>query len=148
MTARHDTSAQERYLQGLKIAASGNAQAFGYSILITVSYGIASTSRPPPVMGELFAFAMSAVAAFSLLNVVVAWFAGRESGALRSKRALLVATATDFFAVGAGLAAAFGISLTCSGFAAWVLIPFVAGLTYMLVQAIELGLARMDEDPS
>ena len=130
------------YLHGLKVAASGNAQAFGFSILITVSYGIAARSVQTPSVGEQIAFALSAVAAFSLLNVAVAVLARAESSNLGSKRVLLVATATDFIAVGAGLGVAIAIQSAISGLFAWILIPFCAGLTYMLVQAVELALGR------
>lgn len=142
MNTNEDCGKRRQYLRGLKAAASGNAQAFGFSILITVSYGIAATSGPPPTLGEQIAFAMSAVAAFSLLNVLVAIVARSEPGSLSSKRVLLVATATDFIAVGAGLGAAIGIETAFDGVLAWVLIPFAAGLSYMLVQAIELALGR------
>lgn len=148
MSANHSTSHKRRYLQGLKAATSGNAQAFGFSILITVSYGIASVSAPPPTLGEQIGFAMSAVAAFTLLNILVVYLAQGESDDLGNKRVLLVATATDFVAVGAGLGAAAGIDLLLTGLAGWILIPFVAGLVYMLVQAFELALGRMDVDQS
>lgn len=107
-----------------------------------MSYGIAASSAANPSFAEQIAFALSAVAAFSPLNLVVAYLAGRERGSLRSKRILLVASATNFLAVGAGLCVAFAIGLAVSGFAAWMLIPFGAGLSYMLVQAVELALAR------
>lgn len=142
-------SKKRRYLQGLSIAASGNAQAFGYSILITVSYGIAANANPSPSIGDQLGFAMSAVLAFSLLNILVVYFAGKEPTGVGDKRILLVATATDFVAVGAGLAAAFGIAEILVGLAAWIVIPFVAGLSYMLVQAIEMALGRqVDADNS
>ncbi|HET7267300.1 MAG TPA: hypothetical protein VFJ15_04265 [Oleiagrimonas sp.] len=142
MSESDPVSKKRRYFEGLSIAASGNAQAFGYSILVTVSYGIASNADPSVSIGDQLAFAMSAVLAFSLLNLLVACFAGGESDSVRDKRILLVATATDFVAVGAGLAAAFGIAETLSGLAAWILIPFVAGLSYMLVQALEMAVGR------
>src|SRR5699024_6705005 len=103
---------------------------------------IASTTNPDPSVGEQVAFAMAAVAAFTLLNVAVAVFAQHESDSVGGKRVLLVATATDFIAVGAGLGTAVGVDCLVSGLLAWLLIPFVAGITYMLVQAVELALGR------
>lgn len=140
-------SKKRHYLQGLKVATSGNAQAFGFSILITVSYGIAAAATPAPSFTEQIAFAIAAVAAFSFLNLLVAYLARGEPGDLHNKRILLVAAATDFVAVGAGVCVAFGVSRVAAGLAAWTLIPFCAGLTYLLVQAIELALAR-DVDES
>lgn len=135
------------YLHGLKAAASGNARAFGFSILITVSYGITAASEPVPSLAEQFAFAMAAVAAFSMLDVAVAILARGESGHVGSKRVLLISTSTDFIAVGVGLAAALGVESVVSGFAAWILVPFAAGLCYLLVQAAELTVGREAERP-
>lgn len=148
MKADDEINKKHVYLHGLKVAASGNAQAFGFSILITVSYGIASTSAPPPTLGQQFGFAMSAVAAFSLLNVVIAYIARGESSKLQNKSTLLIASATDFIAVGAGLGAAIGVDRLVAGVAAWILIPFVAGLCYMLVQAFEFAVGREVDDAS
>lgn len=144
MATNSNKSRRRLYLKGLDAAASGNAQAFGYSILITVSYGIISVSSPPPSIGELFGYAMGAIAAFSLLNLVVAYLARDEPNVSEREHVLLIATATDFIAVGAGLGAAFGIDAAVSGWAVWILAPFVAGLAYLLVQAFELALGRLN----
>jgi hypothetical protein len=134
------------YLRGLNVAASGNAQAFGYSILITVSYGIVSASSGKPSPVELIGFALSAVAAFSLLNILVAYVSEKRSGNAARTRVVLVATATDFLAVGAGLGAVFGVTAILGGWAAWILAPCVAGLVYVLVQALELAVGEGDSD--
>lgn len=132
-----------RYLRGLQVSVSGNAQAFGFSILITISYGIVSASSSTPSTAELVGFTLSAVAAFSMLNLLVAWLT-RNKAAVDSEptRVVLIATATDFLAVGAGFAAAYGATAAVSGWGAWVLAPFAASLTYGLVQALELAFGR------
>lgn len=148
MTTNSNKSKKRHYLQALDTAASGNAQAFGFSILVTVSYGIISTSAPPPTIGQQFGFAMAAVAAFSLFNVAIAYLARHETSAPESERVVLIATATDFMAVGAGLGVAFGVDFAVNGWAAWILTPFAAGLAYLLVQAVELALGRLDVEQS
>lgn len=148
MSANKPPAIRRRYLQGLKVAASGNSQAFGFSILITVSYGIVAASTPPPSRAEQIGFALAAVAAFTLLNLAVALLAQGESDAIGSKRVLLVTTATDFLAVGAGVGTAIGLDRLTNGLATWILTPFFAALIYMLVQAFELALGRIDADHS
>jgi hypothetical protein len=134
------------YFTGLRDAASGNAHAFGFSILITVTYGVVSNASAAPTPGDLFGFALSGVAAFSLLNVVVAALTRGFTLAPPSERRTLIATATDFLAVGAGVGAAYGVTLILGGWAAWLLAPFAAGLIYVLVQALELGVGREFKD--
>lgn len=67
----------------------------------------------------------------------------------QSQRVVLVATATDFLAVGAGIAAAVGLRYAAGGWAFWALAPFCAALGYVLVQAMELMVGQEkggDED--
>ena len=116
------------YLHGLNVAVRGNAQAFGFSILITVSYGIVTASsvgKPSPL--ELIGFALSAVAAFALMNILVAWLKTIQPRDTERSRVLLMGTATDFLSVGAGLGVVFGAVALLDGWAAWVLAPFLAG---------------------
>jgi hypothetical protein len=146
MNRKPKLSPSRLYLHGLKSTASGNAHAFGFSILITVSYGVVSAAAATPKPAELFGFALSAIAAFSLLNLAIALLARRPSEELDSARVKLVATATDFIAVGAGVAAAFGSTLVAYGWAVWVLAPWAAGTVYLFVQALEFALGKLGSE--
>lgn len=135
------------YLPGLGVAVRGNAQAFGFSILITVSYGIVSaSSADKPSQLELVGFALSAVAAFAAMNMLVAWLKTIQPSDTERSRVLLVATATDFLAVGAGVGVVFAVATLLDGWAAWILAPFLAGVVYGLVQALEIAVARRDSE--
>lgn len=135
-----------RFLQGLRTSVGGNAQAFGYSITITVTFGVISTAEGQPSQSELLGFALSAVAAFSLLNLLVAHMLGRSQSTSELSKIVLLATATDFLAVGAAVGVAIGIGHAISGWGAWTLAPFCAGLVYVLVQSIELALGQTEAD--
>lgn len=134
------------YLHGLNVSVRGNAQAFGFSILITVSYGIVSSSTDKPAPIELLGFALSAVAAFALLNLFVAWLKTIQPDDIERSEVLLIATATDFLSVGAGVGAAFAASMLTHGWVPWVLAPFSASLAYCLVQALEIAITRQVAD--
>ncbi len=131
-----------RYLAGLDFAASGNAQAFGFSILITLTFGAVATGHGTPGDGELFGFAMAAVAAFSALNLFATWLSTRRPDPPTPKQVILVSTATDFLAVGGGLGAAVGVAAAFAGWPAWVLAPAAASVVYALVQALEFALGQ------
>lgn len=137
---------RQLYLHALGVAVRGNAQAFGFSILITVSYGVVSASTDKPLTWELVGFALSAVAAFSLLNVLVALLKNIRPDDHERERVLLVATATDFLAVGAGLAVAFAVVALTGDWIRWTLTPFLAGITYSLIQALEICLMHKGAD--
>lgn len=138
-------------LRGLSLSVSGNAQAFGFSITVTVTFGVISSAQGSPSLPELMGFALSAVAAFSLLNLLVARLLRVEPSDTDSEatRVLLLATATDFLAVGGGVGAAVGVRYAVGGWGAWVLAPFCAGVVYVLVQSVELavGQAKAHAEP-
>lgn len=142
------------YLHGLGVSVHDNAQAFGFSILITVTYGIVSGVSGKPSSLELTGFALSAVGALSLLNVLVAFLKKDEPDEVERSYVLLVATATDFLSVGAGLGAAFATANISHGtlhgafhnWLPWVLTPFLAGLSYALVQGLQIAVARRGAD--
>ena len=141
-----DLSPPRRWLRGFNTAVSGNAQAFGFSITITATYGVVSAAQGNPSLPEIFGFAMAAVAAFSLLNLLVATLLLKDKPEGEGDPVVLVATATDFLAVGAGIAAAVGVRLVLTGWAIWVLAPFAAALVYALVQAVEMSVGLEERD--
>lgn len=135
-------SRRRRLAQGLNASVHGNAQAFGFSITVTVSFGVVSVLQPAPGVLDLFLFAMAAVLAFSLLNLLVVLALRNVDRSSPGERAVLVGTATDFLAVGAAVGAAIGIGHLIDGALAWILTPFVAGGVYVLVQSVELAVGR------
>lgn len=135
-----------RYLTGLESAVSGNAQAFGYSILITVTYGVVSAAYGNPSRLELLGFALAAVASLSLLNLVIAVLNRQFPAKPTSTRIVLIATATDFLAVGLGVGAAVGVTSELGGWPVWPVAPAVAGLLYVLIQGLEFALGRASSE--
>lgn len=142
--ARRPTAWARRFVRGLNTSVAGNSQAFGFSIAVTVTFGVVSSAQGNPSTAELMGFAMSAVAAFSVLNLVVARLMRTEPCETESTRVLLIATATDFLAVGAAVGAAIGICHAADGWSAWVLAPLCAGVVYVLVQSIELAVGERE----
>jgi hypothetical protein len=127
---------------GLSTAVNGNAQAFGFSITITVSFGIVDVTHPAPALWELVVFALAGVAAFAVLNLAVVLFLSDAAAQSSSPRAVLVGTATDFLAVGAAVGAAVGVSELLMDGLAWTFTPFAAGVAYVLVQSVEFAVGR------
>lgn len=133
------------FLRGLNASVTGNAQAYGFSITVTVTFGVVNAAESQPTRLELLCFAIAAVGAFSLLNVVVA-LTNREGDPVTPQRALLLGTATDFVAVAAAIGVAIAVTVLVQGWAAWLLSPFLAGLVYVLVQSVELAIGQDETD--
>ncbi len=140
------TSRGELLIRGFNASVTGNAQAFGFSITVTATFGAITAVHNNPTGYQLMGFALSAVAAFSLLNVAAAVFFDSDRARVRATKALLVATATDFLAVGAGVGSAIGISHGLGAWPSWTVAPFAAGLVYVLVQAVEFALGQLETE--
>lgn len=139
-------SRRRQLARGLNASVHGNAQAFGFSITVTVSFGVVSLLEPKPGVLDLFLFAMAGVLAFSLLNVLVVLRLRTGEKTEPGDRAVLIGTATDFVAVGAAVGSAIGIGTLVHGTLAWILTPFVGGAVYVLVQSVELAVGREQAD--
>lgn len=130
------------WLRGLNSAATGNAQAFGYSVTVTVTFGVVSSAHPDPSRFELISFALAVAMAFSLVNLLTARISISRGVGSGADRAVLVGTATDFFAVGGSVGVAIGIAHFTGGWTVWVLAPFAASIIYVLVQSVELAVGQ------
>lgn len=144
-SARRDPPTRQ-WVRGLHASVSGNAQAFGYSITVTVTYGVVSSVHHNPGRFELIGFAMAAVAAFSALNLLMARFSTNRGVEPDTERAVLIGTATDFGAVGASVGVAIGLTYLIGGWVIWVLAPFVSAIAYVLVQSVELAIGQKEAD--
>ncbi len=133
-------------MRGLYTSVSGNARAFGFSVTVTVTFQVVSSAVGKPSTAQLMAFAAASVAAFSLLNVALAATVDVDRSKSEPTRVVLLATATDFMAVGAGVAAAMGLVRLVDGWWAWVVAPFAATLIYVVVQALELIAGRHEDE--
>ena len=133
---------RRNYLHGLHHSARENVSAYGYSVTITASYGLLSVIVGSPSVLEVFAFAGGAVVAVALVEAVA-------SGGFRHRleeepsRVRALGGSISFFSVGLALLAALLIGHFVSGFLAWPLGSFLATLVFLLVFALEVGLAEL-----
>ncbi len=139
-------AAARRYAHSLAAALTGNAQAFGYSIAITVSYAATTRNLGTPSLLDLLLFALAAVLAFTVLQLGAVALATREVEMAEPDRIRLIATATDVFAVGLAVLAAAGVSAVIGSWIGWALASFCASVLYVLVQALELRVAEDSAD--
>lgn len=128
--------------RGLSASVTGNALAFGFSITVTVTYGVVNAAEGSPTRLELVGFAMAAVAAFSMLNLVVVALMRHTPHGGTPQRALLIGASTDFLAVAAAIGVAIGVTLVVHGWPAWLMAPSLAALVYVIVQSVELTVGR------
>lgn len=129
---------------GLQTAVIDNSAAFGFSITITSSFGALNQLAGTPSLFDIFGFAMSAAAAFTLLQAATTRVFRRQPGA-GPREIVLLGTALDILSVALGFGAAVVVGKAFPAGVAWPLGAFLAALAFALGQALVLMLAALVE---
>lgn len=119
----------------------GNSTAFGFSIMITISFGALQRLTGNPSVGELLAFGVAAAIAVALLEGAVSRGFVRRVGSAPPEVSML-GTALNFASVAAGVGAAIGVGELWTGFGAWPVAGFCAAVAYVVAESAEMLLAE------
>ncbi len=134
----------EVFARGVRTALRNNATAYGFSISITASYGLASSANGSPSAGETVAFAVGAAVAFVLIGAV--FLTRYPQGSLREGGQIAtISGGIDLLAVLTALGAAYGLSQV-PGFVTWPLTSFGTAVAYLLVSGLDVLIARAVAD--
>lgn len=126
----------------LATAVRGNSPAFGFSIMITISFGALQTLTHSPSLAELLCYGLGAAAAVALLEGAISRGFTRRVGAAPPEVAML-ATAQNMLSVAAGLGGAVLMGELTTGFAAWPAGGFLAAGAYVVAEAAETLVAEI-----
>jgi hypothetical protein len=131
----------DNYVRGLRSAARNNASAYGYSVTITATFGILNVVAATTVL-EIFAFAGGAVLAYALVDGVAS--GGFRHGPRDEEPSEVTAlgSSISFVSVGVALLVALVEAQLVGGWVAWPLGAFSATVAYLLLLALEIGLAE------
>jgi hypothetical protein len=114
---------------------------FGFSILITVTFGVCQVTQGSPDLPRIFAYAAGAVMSFTLLEGILSGGFRRPMPQHRT-RTLALGTSLNLLSVLLGLGAATLVTAWFTHLVAWGLAPFVAGVVYLLTESLEDALAE------
>ena len=130
-----------RVRRAIATSVHGNAPAFGFSIMITVSLGVASTMRLPPGPAEMALFGVSAAIGVSVLEGAVSrGFRDRLDEAPQEVQ--LLGTAMNFLSVLAGVGTAAASAWLVPGVPGWAFAGFLAAVAYVLTESAEILAAQ------
>jgi hypothetical protein len=136
-----DQQPESRALRALGSSVRGNSTAFGFSIMITLTFGAVQSLRGTPSLAELVLFGLGAALAVGAFEAAVTR-GFRESVEKVSERADMLGTALNFASVAGAVGAAIGIAELVGGVVIWPLAPAVAATVYVLVEAAEIFVAE------
>lgn len=127
--------------RALAAAVRGNSTAFGFSVTITVSFGIMQRLQGSGTLLDLLLFGIAAALAVSLIaGLVTRGFSQRVEPVV--PEVSMLGTAQDFLSIAAGVGSVTAVGELTGGSAAWPLAGFVAATVFVLVESAELMLAE------
>jgi hypothetical protein len=128
-------------VRGLKSTVGRESTTFGFSILVTVTFGLLQATEGSPDVARIFGFAVGAVMSFTVLEGVLSR-GFRTSMPQHRTRVQALGTSLNLVSVVGGLAAAWLVGAATSHPAAWVAGPFLAGVVYLLLESLETALGE------
>lgn len=137
--------AQGRLRRGIRRGVRTDATAFGYSILITATFGVVQLKAGPLSTSRIFLFVVGATLGFAVSEAVASrGFRIR----IREERSdiVLVGTALAPVSVSISLAAAFGVTAVLTPVWTWLAAPLTSTIAYIAFTGAQMALARAYED--
>ncbi len=136
-----ETRFRARYSRGVRTSIRNNAPAYGYSVMITSTFGVVTVEVGSPAVTEVFLFLLGAVAAVLIVEAAVSR-GFRER--LRGEPAEVVAlgSAVGIASVGGAVGLAALAASVIGGRAAWPVGSALATAFFLLVAGLELALAE------
>jgi hypothetical protein len=129
----------ESFSRGLQASVRNNYTAYGYSVMITASFGVLATQERTR-LGFIFLFLAGAIAAFVAIELIVSKGLERTPRGEPMKVEALGA-AFSFGSVGVAVGAAALATVVMNGWIAWLLGAFSASAVYVLLSGLEIALA-------
>lgn len=127
---------------GVRTALRNNVSAYGFSVMITASFGVLTASLGSPTVGDVFLFAGGGVTGVTVIE-------GVSSRGFREKMrgdpsdVVALGAAIGYFSVGVAIGAAALVALVLTGGIGWAVGAMAASAIYVLISGAEMALARI-----
>jgi hypothetical protein len=137
--------------RGLRSTVGRESTTFGFSILVTVNFGLLHTMEGSPDVARIFLFAVGAVLSFTTLEGLLS-HGFRKPMPQHRTHVQALGTSMNVVSVVAGLGAAWLLAEWMSHAAVWAVAPFAAATVYLICESLETAigerLLRATEDPN
>jgi hypothetical protein len=128
--------------RGLSTSIRGNSPAFGFSIMITASFGVASGVAGAPTAVEALLFGVGAAAAIALMEAAVSR-GFRATAVAAPSEVRLLATSMNVASVTAAVGTAIAVAELLGGGVGWPAVGGAASAVYVFTEAAEVMLAEL-----
>lgn len=128
-------------LRGFRSTVGRESTTFGFSILITVTFGLLQTLEGSPDVPRIFLFAVGAVMSFTVLEGALSK-GFRTAMPQHHTQVQSIGAGMNVLSVLAGLGVAWLVGSLTSHVAVWGAAPFLAAVAYLVAESLETVLAE------
>ncbi|MEV0881553.1 hypothetical protein AB0I85_27405 [Micromonospora echinofusca] len=136
--------------RGLRSTVGRESTTFGFSILVTVNFGLLNAMEGSPGVFHIFLFAIGAVLSFTLLEGLLSR-GFRKPMPQHHTHVQAVGTSMNLLSVVGGLGCAWLAATWIAHPAVWAVAPFLAAVVYLVFESLETALGerllKATEDP-
>lgn len=137
----NDRAPRGTLVRGLRSTVGRESTTFGFSILMTVSFGMLQHLHGAPDAGRIYLFAAGAVLSFTLLEATLSG-GFRRPMPQHHTRVLSLGTSLNLISVLGALGSTWLCGQVPAGAAVWALAPFVSAVVYLLLEGTETALGE------
>ena len=142
MTARR---ARSGFAHGVRASLRNNLSAYGFSVMITATFGVLGASLGSPDVGQVFLFAGGAVTGVTLVDGITS-HEFREKMRGEPSDVVALGAALGYVSIGVAIGLAALIAKILQGGIAWGLGALGASVIFVLISGIEMTLARIAQE--
>jgi hypothetical protein len=130
---------------GVRTSLRNNLSAYGFSVMITATFGVLSATAGSPGVGDVFSFVAGAVTGVSVIDAIATHgfkyrFRSEETDVIA------LAAALGYVSVGIAVGVAAGIGSILDGWIGWGIGAGAAALVYVVLSGFEMTLARIAQE--
>lgn len=127
--------------RGLRSTVGRESTTFGFSILVTATFGLLQAVQGSPDVTRILLFTIGAVLSFTLLEGILS-NGFRRPMPQHHTQVQALGTALNVLSVLGGLGAAWLLGTLMSHQAVWGVAPFVGAIVYLVMESLETALAE------
>jgi hypothetical protein len=133
--------------RGIRTSVRNNVSAYGFSIMITATFGVISSELGSPSVGEVFLFCGGGISGVTIVEAIASRGFTMQ---LRGEPSDVVALGSSFsyLSVGVSVGAAALVALLLSGWLGWTIGALSATGVYVPISGIEMALAHRAREES
>jgi hypothetical protein len=132
----HESKDQPRelglYVRELRLSLRNNAGAYGFSVMITSVMAMLSAIHTPPDPGQIILFFLGAIATFAIIEAV----------AKEATKVIALGSSLNMISIATAVGVSPVVGHVMPASLAWLFAPFLTSMTYLLVTAVEMTVAR------